>query len=229
MGIVNCFYDYDWNATEREFKKAIELKPNYAHAHEYYGWYLVTVGRFGEGMAESKRAQELDPHSLEVNAIVGQNFYFAHEYDLAIDTLRKTLDMDPDYWLAGTLLGFRYEAKSDVLHAVAEGQKSRKIEAANPLALSQLGHAYASSGKKREAEQALNELKEWSAHAYVPAYNFAEIYLGLGDKERALASLEQAYADRSMYMTFLKDDPQFEGLHSEPRFKDLVRRMGLPQ
>jgi serine/threonine-protein kinase len=228
MGIVDFWYEYDWNAAEREFKCAIELKPNYAHAHEYYGWYLVSVGRYGEGIAESKQARELDPLSLETNAMVGQNFYFARQYDLAIDTLRKTLEMDPDYWIAHTLLGFSYEAKGDFSGAVTEGQKGRKMETSIPLALVELGHAYALSGKKSEAEQALKELKDWSKRTYVPAYNFAEIYIGLGDKEQAVTALERAYEDRSMYLTFLKADPQFDSLRSDPRFKDLMRRIGLP-
>jgi eukaryotic-like serine/threonine-protein kinase len=229
MGIIDFWYELDWSAAEREFRRAIELKPNYAHAHEYYGWYLVSAGRFEEGIEESKRAQELDALSLETNAMAGQNFFFAHQYDLAIDTLHKTLDMEPNYWVAHTLLGFSYEAKGDFPHAVAECEKGRKIETSIPLALSELGHAYAVSGKKSEAEQALKELKDWSKQSYVPAYNFAEVYIGLGEKEQALAWLEKAYADRSTYLTFLKADPQFDSLRSDPRFKDLLRRVGLPQ
>jgi Flp pilus assembly protein TadD len=222
-------YEFDWGAAEREFRHAIELKPNYAHAHEYYGWYLVSAGRFEEGIKESKRAQELDALSLETNAMAGQNFYFAHQYDLAIDTFRKTLDMEPNYWIARTLLGASYETKGDFPRAVAECEKGRKIETSIPLALSLLGHAYAVSGRKREAEQALKELKDWSKQSYVPAYNFAEVYIGLGEREQALASLEKAYADRSIYLTFLKADPQFDSLRSDPRFKDLLHRVGLPQ
>jgi eukaryotic-like serine/threonine-protein kinase len=229
MGMIDFMYEFDWSAAEREFRRAIELKPNYGHAHEYYGWYLVSAGRYEEGIEESKRARELDALSLETNAMAGQNFFFAHQYDLAIDTFRKTLDMEPNYWIAHTLLGSSYEAKGDFPRAVAECEKGRKIETSIPLALSLLGHAYAVSGKKREAEQALKELKDWSKQSYVPAYNFAEVYIGLGEKEQALASLEKAYADRSIYLTFLKVDPQFDSLHSDPRYKDLLRRVGLPQ
>jgi TolB-like protein/Tfp pilus assembly protein PilF len=228
MGMIDFMYEFDWGAAEREFRRAIELKPNYAHAHEYYGWFLVSAGRFEEGIEESKRAKELDALSPETNAMAGQNFYFARQYDLAIDTFRKTLDMEPNYWIARTLLGSSYEAKGDFPRAVAECEKGRKIETSIPLALSLLGHAYAVSGKKREAEQALKKLKDWSKQSYVPAYNFAEVYIGLGEKEQALASLEKAYADRSSYLTFLKVDPQFDSLRSDPRYKDLLRRVGLP-
>jgi serine/threonine-protein kinase len=128
MGMIDFMYEFDWSAAEREFRRAIELKPNYGHAHEYYGWYLVSAGRYGEGIEESKRARELDALSLETNAMAGQNFYFAHQYDLAIDTFRKTLDMEPNYWIARTLLGASYETKGDFSRAVAECEKGRKIE-----------------------------------------------------------------------------------------------------
>ncbi len=128
MGIVNFWYDFDWSAAEREFRRAIALRPNYAPAHEYYGWYLVSVGRTEEGIEESQRAVELDPLSIETNTIVGQNLYFAHRYDQAIDQLQKTLDMDSNNWAAHLCLGLAYERKGDLPRAVAEFQSARKIE-----------------------------------------------------------------------------------------------------
>jgi serine/threonine protein kinase/Tfp pilus assembly protein PilF len=229
MAIVHFWYDYDWSAAEKEFRRAIELRPNYAHAHEYYGWQLISVGRTEEGMKESKRALELDPLSTEVGANVGGNFYFAHQYGTAIEQLRKTLEMDPNYWLARMFLGSSYEASGDLPRAIAECERARETETTILWPLAELAHAYAVSGRKREAEEILKQLKDRSKLSYVPAYNFAEIYIGLGEKEHALAFLEKAYADRSMLLTFLKVDPQFDSLHSEPRFKDLLRRVGLPQ
>jgi eukaryotic-like serine/threonine-protein kinase len=229
MGKIHYWYDFDWKAAENELRRAIELGPNYASAHAYYGWYLVSVGRFEEGIEESKRAQVLDPLSIETNVIVGQNFYLARQYDLAIDTLRKTLDMEPNYWIAREFLGVAYEAKGDLSRAVTELQEARKIETDIPWPLAELGHAYALSGQRGEAEQIVKQLKDWSKRSYVPAYNLAEVYVVLGEKEQALALLEKAYADRSMFLTFLKIDPQLDSLHSEPRFKDLLRRVGLSQ
>ena len=230
MAVVHHWYDFDWSAAEREFRRAIELRPNYAKAHECYGWYLISAGRLEEGIAESKRALELEPLSLETNTVVGQNLYLAHRYDQAIDQLRKTLEMEPDYWLARLYLGLAYEAKGDLSRAVAEYQEARKIETSIPWVLAALGHAYAVSGKKSQAEQALKELKDWSKRSYVPPYVLAEVYIGLGDKQQALAMLEKAYADRSMFLpTYLKVDPELDSLHADPRFKDLVRRIGLPQ
>ena len=228
MGKVHYWYDFDWNAAEKELRRAVELGPEYASAHAYYGWYLTSVGRTQEGIEESKRALELDPLSTETDTVVGQNFYCAHQYDLAIDTLRKTLDMDPNYWLARMFLGLSYEATGDLPRALAEFHRASGTTTI-PWPSAELGHAYAILGKKREAEQILKQLKDRSKQSYVPAYDFAEIYIGLGDKEQALASLEKAYADRSMLLTFLKVDPELDSLHSDPRFKDLVRRVGLPQ
>jgi TolB-like protein/Flp pilus assembly protein TadD len=229
MGKVHYWYDYNWNAAEKELRRAIELGPNYASAHAYYGWYLVSVGRFQEGIEESKRAQELDPLSIETNAVAAQNFYFAHRYDEAIDQFRKILEMDPNYWFAHMFLGRSYEASGDLPRAITECQRASETETTIPWPLAELAHAYAASGRKREAEEILKQLKDRSRQSYVPAYDFAEIYVGLGDKEQALALLEKAYADRSMLLTFLKVDPEFDSLHSDPRFKDLLRRVGLPQ
>jgi len=229
MGTIHFWHDYDWNAAEKEFRRAIELKPNSADAHSYYGWELISVGRVDEGIAESKRAVELDPLSIEVNETVGQNLYYARQYDQAIEQLRKTLDMEPDYWLAHMLLGLAYEAKGDLARAVAECKKAREIETSIPWPLAELGHVYALSGKKSDAENVRKELERWSKRSYVPAYNFAEVYIGLGDKEHALAMLEKAYADRSMLLTLLADDHEFDSLHSDPRCAALLGRIGLPQ
>jgi eukaryotic-like serine/threonine-protein kinase len=229
MAIVHFWYGYDWSAAEKEFKRAIELKPNYAHAHEYYGWDLISVGQTEEGINESKRALELDPLSTEVSSTHGANFYYGRQYGPAIGQLRKTLEMDPNSWFARMFLGLSYEASGDLPRAIAECQKAREIETTIPWPSAELAHAYAASGRKSEAEEILNQFKDRSRQSYVPAYNFAEIYIGLGDKEQALAALEKAYADRSMLLTFLKVDPEFDSLRSDPRFKDLLRRVGLPQ
>jgi serine/threonine protein kinase/Tfp pilus assembly protein PilF len=229
MGKVHYWYDFDWNAADKELRRAVELGPEYASAHAYYGWYLISVGRTQEGIEESKRALELDPLSTETDTVVGQNFYCARQYDLAVDTLRKTLDMDPNYWLARMFLGLSYEAKGDLPGALAELQRASETQTIILWPSAELGHAYAVSGKKGKAEEILKELKERSKQSYVPAYDFAELYIGLGDKEQAFASLEKAYADRSMVLTLLKVDPELDSLHSDPRFKDLVRRVGLPQ
>jgi serine/threonine protein kinase/tetratricopeptide (TPR) repeat protein len=229
MAIVLSWFDYDWNAAEREFKRAIELKPDSADAHAYYGWELISLGRVEEGIAESKRAVELDPLSVEVSETAGQNFYYAHDYELAIERLRKTLDMDSHYWLARMLLGLAYEAKGDLPRAIEECEKARDTETTIAWPLAELGHAYAVSGRKHDAEVILKELESRSTARYVPAYNFAEVHIGMNHKDQALAMIEKAHADRSMMLTFLTTDPELDSLHSTPRYKDVVHRIGLSQ
>ncbi|MBI2678876.1 MAG: protein kinase [Candidatus Koribacter versatilis] len=227
MGIAHFWYEYDGAAAEKELKRAIELRPNYALAHVYYGWYLVSAGRSEEGIAETRRATELDPLSVETGALAGQNYYSARRYDLAIEQLQRTMKLDPNAWFTHFTLGAAYEGKGDHTHAIAEMERARALQPSLPWALSMLGHGYAASGRRQDAEKALQELKDWSKRSYVPAYNFAEVYIGLGDKENALAALEQAYADRSMAMTFVTTDARFDSLRSDPRFQALLHRIGL--
>ncbi len=227
MAWIDFGYDYDWSSAEREFKRAIELRPDYAKAHAYYAWSLISVGRRDEGVAESQRAVELDALSVETNEIVGMDLYIAHRYDQAIDRLHNALELDSNDWFAHMFLGLAYEQKGNLPRAVQELGKARKLESDIPWPLAELGHAYALSGKKSEAEQILKQLQDWSKRSYVPPYNIATVYVGLGEKQQALAWLEKAYADRSMILTVVKVNPQFDSMHSDPRFKDLVRRMGL--
>ncbi len=227
MGLVHFYYEYDWSAAEREFKRAIELGPQYAPAYEYYGGGLITVGRTEEGIAMGKRALELDPLSLDIGASLGGAFYMARQPDLATATLRKTLEFAPDAWYALMWLGLTYEARGDLPAAVRELEAARKAVPDFPYPLAELAHAYAVSGKKTEASELLNQLKTRSQRTYVPAYNFATVYVGLGDKQQALAMLEKAYADRSTLLTFVIVDPEFDPLRSDPRFRDLLHRLRL--
>jgi eukaryotic-like serine/threonine-protein kinase len=227
LGEVHYWYEWDWLAAEREFKRAIELNPGYARAHEVYGWYLVTSGQADEAIVEMKRAQELDPISLETNALLGWCLYLTHRYDQAVEQLRTTVELDPNNWLAHLYLGRAYEQKGEFSQAVTELQKARLIAAVVPETSAALGRAYAVSGKKEQAKEVIDELKEQSKRSYVPPYNIATIYTGLGDKDQAFRSLEKDYADRSWYLVFLKADPELDLLRSDPRFRDLMRRVGF--
>ncbi len=137
--------------------------------------------------------------------------------------------MDSHYWLGRMLLGLTYEAMGDFPRAIVECEKAREAEHSIPRPLAELGHVYAASGRKRDAENVLEELEARSKKTYVPAYNFAEVYVGIGNRERALGMLEKAYSDRSMLLTFVTSDPEFDVLHSDSRFKEVVRRIGLSQ
>jgi len=229
LGTVAHWYDWDWATAEREYRRAIELNPNDPRPHEFYSWFLSTnMARADEAIAEAKKGQQLDPVSAETNQFLGGAYFFARRYDEAIDQLRKAAEFDPDYWLAHEFLGQAYEQKGKLPEAIAEFQRAHQIEGtfAEPTAM--LGHAYALSGKPGEALKIIDQLKELSSHSYVPPYNIAAVYAGLGDDDRTMEWLNRAYAERSFYLPFIKADPHMDALHSDPRFAEFVKRVGLP-
>ena len=227
---VNDFsFSFNWADAEKEFKRALELTPNSPSTHDFYGWYLASLKRFDESIAESKRAVELDPLSLEMACGAGQNLYFSRQVDPSIVQLKRAVDMDPDYYFSHFMLGIAYDAKGEHTQAIAELERARAVRNDIPWVVSALGHAYATAGRRADAEKALQQLKDWSKRSYVLQYGFAEVYIGLGRKEEALAALEKGVDDRSVAITFLSTDPRFDSLRSEPRFKEILRRAGLPQ
>jgi Tfp pilus assembly protein PilF len=227
MGVVHLWYDWDWQATEGEFRRAIELDPSYAAAHHWYGWYLVCTGQTDEGLAKLKGAQELDPLDAEMNVGLGIGLYFARRYGEASEQLRRTIDLEPQFWFAHTYLGHVYEQTGRLPDAIAEFKKAAELEGSIPETRSALAHAYAASGARGEAQKILEKLLTESKLSYIPPYNIAALHAGLGNKDRALAFLEQAYEERSLFMVWLKVDPQFDGLRSDPRFQDLIRHVHL--
>jgi tetratricopeptide (TPR) repeat protein len=222
---------FDWNLAEsdREFQRAIQLNPNYPTAHHWYGnASLRVMGRFDEAIAQEKRAQELDPLSLIINADVGTTYIYARQYDNAIEQLRKTIEMDPSFYYARWRLGVAYELKGSLNEAMTEYQNARALND-DPYVLALMGHAYAASGKRDEASRTLDQLKEIAKHRYVPAYAFALLHARLGEKDQAFQWLERSYQDRAFDIPYLKVDPLIDNLRSDPRFEDLLRRAGLPQ
>jgi len=227
--LATYYYDWDWPAAERQFKRAIELNPNYATAHQWYAEFLVNQGRFDEGIAEIKRARELDPLSLIINTVLGRSLYQARQYDQGIEQLRNTIEMDPNFVPAHRHLGQAYEAKGMYSEAVAEMQKAVTLSGSTPEYMAVLGQAYALSGKRAEAMKIVEELKEQSKQRYISACGIALIYAGLGEKDRAFEWLEKAYQEHDYGLIYIRVAPGLESLRSDPRFADLVRRVGLPQ
>jgi len=222
-------FDWDWMGAEREFKRAIELNPGYAITHHWYAECLAGMGRYAEALAEIRQAQELDPLSLIISSIVGWVFYFDRKNDQAIAEFRKTLELDPNFWVAHWTLGRTYEQKAMFAEAIAEIQKAIDLSGGSPLSLAALGHTYAVWGRRVEAERALNELKESSKQGYISSYSIAAIHAGLGEKDQAFIWLEKAYEERSGWLIWLRAEPISDPLRSDPRFQDLLRRVGLPQ
>jgi TolB-like protein/Flp pilus assembly protein TadD len=226
LALAIWYYDFDFSLANREFQRAIELNPNYATGHQQYANNtLSALGRFDEAIAEGKRAVELDPLSLVINADLGMNYYYARRYDEAITQLRKTLEMDPGYYYAHVDLGQVLAAKRAFGEAILEYQKARALND-DPFVLGLLGHAYASSGNKTEALKILDQLKEMSRQRYVSTYSFAIVYLALGDKQEALRWLEQSYQDRAgADIGWIRVDSLLDPLHGDPGFEALAEKI----
>jgi tetratricopeptide (TPR) repeat protein len=224
---VKFWYDWDWSGAEREFKQAIELSPNYPRAHSYYASYLVVMARYQEAISEISRARELVPLSLPTNVQRARILFFAKKYDETIDQCRQALDMDANFGGAHQFLGRAYKQKGMYEEALSELQKARGLFANRCEVLSLIGYTYAVSGRRVEAEKVLGELQRISKERYVSPYHVAMVYAGLGERDTALLWLEKAFADREGRLTILKCAPEFDSLHSDARYADLVRRVGL--
>ena len=226
LGLVKTFYDWDWSGAEKEYQRAIELNSGYPRAHAFYGLTLAILGRSEQGIAEVKQALELDPVSADTNWEVGYVFSLAHQYEQAIDQQRKTLELDPNFVPAHNQLGIDYIHKSMYKDGFTEFQKVLAISPGNTIALSGLGQTYSVTGRKAEAQQVLDQMNELAKQRYVPALYRAVIYLGLGEKESVFEWLEKAYQERSL-QGWIRVDPIFDPVRSDPRFADLLRRMNL--
>jgi TolB-like protein/DNA-binding winged helix-turn-helix (wHTH) protein/Tfp pilus assembly protein PilF len=226
-GVLYRFH-WDWSRSEAEFKRALALSPSSAEAHREYSVFLRTSGRFDKAIDEAKRAKELDPLSLEMSVDFGAAFCMAGRYDEALKESRKILEMDPNHVGAHWWLGLAYEGKGDPPKAIAALEKAASLSGRNPAQLGFLGNAYAVFGQKNQAEKILAELKGRSKREYIPPYHMALIHAGLGEKEQALAWLEKAYEDRSFSLVTIGSWKQFDGLHRDSHFQDLLRRISFP-
>ncbi|HTA68804.1 MAG TPA: protein kinase [Bryobacteraceae bacterium] len=221
------FHEWDWAGAEKEFKRAIELNPSYPTAHSWYGEYLMVQGRFDEALAEMNRASELNPLSPALNLALGYRLYYAHQYPEAIEQIQKTLAMDATFVPAHVFLGRAYEQKGTYPEAIAEMRKALELSEGDTNELAALGHAYSVAHQVDEAKKILDQLKERSQQTYAQPSLIALIHAGLGDKNQAFDWLQKAYEDRSAGLLYLKVDPTFDSLRSDPRFTDLLRRVGL--
>jgi len=219
LAYIKYIYEWDWPGAEKAFKHSIKLNPNYATAHQWYAEFLTMMGRFDEALIEFKRAQELDPLSLIINAIGGWPYLYARKYDQAIEHFQKTLEMDPDFRPALSYLARTYLYKGMYKEALKE------YEILNDLAGICL--AYAKMGKAKEAHQVLNELMERSKHTPIRPTSVALIYFALGDNDTGFTWLEKAYEEHGYRMSRLKVTPEFDSVRSDPRFKLMLKKMNL--
>jgi len=228
LGFIIFWYDWNWTAAENQYKRALELDPNSADTHLFYAHLLSNTGRHTEALAEVKRARELDPLNLRTNALEGQFLIHAGRADEALARLQKTFEMAPDYYFAHFFASSAYIEKGMFPEAIAEAQKARELSGpTNSHPVGFLGYALAKSGKQAEARAILAELLKSASERYVAPYNIALVYNGLGERNETLAWLERGYEQRDQRMVFLKVEPKWNNLRSDPRFQDLMRRVGF--
>jgi eukaryotic-like serine/threonine-protein kinase len=228
LAAVLWLHDWQWQDAQMEFKRSLALNPAHPTTNHWYGEYLMTMGRHVEAIARMKNSQELDPLSLIINVAIGWTFYMARRYDDAIEQLRRTVELDPNYpvtyWILGLLLRKmgRYEL------AIAEGEKGVKLSGGSSLMSAALAQTFATAGRRKKAIQILDDLTKLTKQKYVAPYFFAGIHIGLGEDDRAIEYLEKSYEEHSHWIIYLHIDPSMDGLRPNPRFQDLLRRVGLP-
>jgi TolB-like protein/Flp pilus assembly protein TadD len=229
LGLLKMYYDHDWEGSEREFRRAIELSPGTALPHKRYGEYLMYTKRFDEALEEYQLAVKFDPLSLQVNLNLGTTLFLMREYDLSIEQLKKTIELDRGYSPAYVLLGCVYLSSGNSRAAIVELERAWELNNESYVILGFLGYGYAVAGRRGEASRVLKELLETSREKYVSPYGIAITYLGLGEREQALSWLHKAYEDKNDFLVWLNVGPELDALRSDERFTSLLRRVGFTQ
>jgi len=225
--LINTNYDWKWQGAEKECQRAIQLDVNSADAHDNYANYLSDLGRWEKMGLEIHRAEELDPLSFRIYSDGALYYYQARQYDDAVEQARKAIELEPDYFRAHTWLGLSYVQMGRLSEAVAETQKGAQLSD-SPLARAVMGYAFAVAGRRSEARKIADELAAKRGQNYLCPFDIGTIHISLGEKDEAFRWLERAYDERSDCIAGLKVDPRLDPIRSEPRYQDLVRRVGFP-
>lgn len=228
LAMTKLHHEWDWAGAEREFKAAIELNPSTGAGHHWYAHLLLTLDRVEESVAQSERAAELDPFNVMLASCVGWHCLYARQFDQAVIRSQRAVEMDPSQFAAHYYLGRAYHQQGRLPEAIASFQQAAELAKGAPPVLAALGYAFATAGQKREAEEVLAALTKRSADRYIPAYDFAVVHAGLGDREQVFQWLEKAYLERSSWLVHVKWDERFAAYRSDPRFAHLLRRIGVP-
>ncbi|HEY7190787.1 MAG TPA: protein kinase [Vicinamibacterales bacterium] len=225
LAFVHWVYDWDWAGAGREFEEALRLDPSYATAHDWYAYYLASIGRFDDALVHVKQAQTIEPVSLSIATDVGEIYYWARQYDRAVEQLRSVLQIEPEFPMARNILGLTYLKTGDLVRGVEELEAARRLSP-GPRTISTLAYGYGAAGAPAKAKKTLDELRDLSKQRYTSAFARAVAYVGSGDREQALSELEIAFVERSDTMAVLRVYPVLDGLRNEPRFNDLLARVG---
>lgn len=227
LAAIHFYGDWDWDGAEKEFKTALQLNPGDAESHRFYSFFLAARSRAPEAQAESRRAQDLDPLSISTQVTAGFVLYFTHDFDKAIEQCRRVLELDPNSAGAYDCLGSSYLATGMYEQGIAASQKSSNLWADDPQRLVGLGRAYGLADRKTDAKRVLEQLRQLSQHGYLPPYFFATIYGAMGERDKAFSALDRAVDERDVYLPWLSVDSAADPLRSDPRFQQILRRVGL--
>ena len=228
LAFVTFYYDRNWAAAEKEFRRAIELNPNYANAHHWYAEFLSLAGRHEQAIAESQRAREIDPLSPIINAWVSSRYLYARQYDKAVAQERNAVEMDPEFAPAHLVLGQAYEQKGMLKEAAAEFARSVTLGGGASIYSASLAHALGAGGRRSDASRISAEMADQSRGEFISSCDLALAWLGSGDKAKALKLLSRAIEERSPRAAFIRVDPRFDELRSDPEFVALMRLLGSP-
>ena len=227
-GVLTSYFWY-WELAENSFIRAVELNPSYATARSWYAEHLWSIGRHEVSIQQAKLALELDPLSSMISTVLGVSLYFAGEYDQAIQQYQRTLEIDPDFQRAINWLGFSYVQKEMYREAIEQFQLVLNLSGGDSVDLAALGYVYAIAGQRNEAEEVLRQLESLSNQRYVSPVDMAMLHIGLDDKKQAIEYLEKAYGEHADRMSWIKVNPVFDPLRSDPRFQALLQRMNFPE
>ncbi len=228
LSAVLWLHDWQWQEAQTEFKRSLALNPAHPTANHWYAECLMTMGNNAEAIAKMKKSQELDPLSLIISVAIGWAFYMARRYEDAVEQLRRTIELDPNYPVTYWILGLLLRKMGSYELAIAEGDKGVKLSGGSPLMSAALAQTFATAGRRKEAVQILDDLTKQAKQKYVAPYFFAGIHIGLGEDDRAIEYLEKSFEEHSHWLIYLHIDPSMDALRSNPRVQDLLLRVGLP-
>jgi TolB-like protein/Tfp pilus assembly protein PilF len=227
LGMINFGYEWNYAEAEKDFRIAIDLKPGYVTAHQWYSLFLAAMSRFEEAGIEARKSLEIDPRSAISSSLATVWHYFGREYDQALEELRKSTLIEATSFIPHLFLGYVFSAAGEHRQAIESFETACKMSGENLTALARLGYAYGLGGRTSQANAILTRLREESKRRYIPAHHFAFLHLGLGDKDAFFAAMEKAWQERSDYLPYLNVEPPFESLREDPRFQGLLRRLNF--